>query len=128
MKYLDEQAVLFIHSAVVDETGGSHGIRELGLLRSALALPRQSFEKKDLYPTLFKKATALIMSLIKNHPFIDGNKRTAVVTLGIFLEVNGYTLQVENAALAEFINEMAGTRMSSSKVENWIKSNSKKIR
>ncbi len=77
MKYLSAEQVLFIHSRLIDETGGSHGIRDTGLLQAAVERPKATFGGKDLYPDIFYKAAALLESLIKNHPFIDGNKRTA---------------------------------------------------
>jgi death-on-curing protein len=92
MNYLTPEQVLFIHSRLVAETGGSHGVRELGLLESAVARPRANFDGKELYPNLFTKAAALMDSLINNHPFMDGNKRTGFTAAGLFLRINGWKL------------------------------------
>jgi death-on-curing family protein len=78
-----------LHARLITETGGSHGVRDLGLLQSAIARPQASFEDADLYPDLFTQAAALLDSLIRNHPFVDGNKRTVITAASFFLWVNG---------------------------------------
>ena len=83
MIYLTPEQVLFIHSRLVAETGGSHGVRDLGLLESAVARPRATFDGKELYPDLFTKTAVLMDSLINNHPFLDGNKRTGITAAGL---------------------------------------------
>jgi death-on-curing protein len=89
MNHLTPEQVLFIHSRLVTETGGSHGLRDLALLESAVARPRATFDSKELYPDLFTKAAALMDSLIKNHHFLDGNKRTGITATGLFFRING---------------------------------------
>ena len=89
---LTAEQVLFIHSRLIDETGGSHGVRDTGLLLSAVERPKSGFGDTELYPDIFAKSAALMESLIKNHPFIDGNKRTAITSSAIFLQVNGHNL------------------------------------
>ena len=85
MNYITPEQVLFIHYRIIEETGGSHGIRDLALLQSALARPMATFDENDLYPDIFSKAAALMHSIIKSHPFMDGNKRTAYSSCGVFL-------------------------------------------
>lgn len=92
MNYLTSEQVLFIHSRLIAETGGSHGVRDLGLLESAVARPRATFDGKELYPDLFTKTAAFMDSLVNNHPFMDGNKRTGITTAGLFLRINGWKL------------------------------------
>jgi len=111
VNYLNSEQVLFIHSRLVDETGGMHGIRDLGLLESAEMRPQAMFEKKDLYPSIFYKAAALAESLVKNHPFIDGNKRTAITSTALFLQMNGYILEASQRELVDFTLALA-TRIS----------------
>ncbi len=84
MRYLTAEQVLFLHARLIEETGGSHGIRDVGLLQSAVARPRATFEGEDLYPDVCSKAAALMHSLINNHPFVDGNKRTGTAALKSF--------------------------------------------
>ncbi|MCP4422486.1 MAG: hypothetical protein GY805_38240 [Chloroflexi bacterium] len=80
IRYLTPQQVLFIHSRLIATTGGEHGIRDLGLLESAVARPRATFDGADLYPDLFLKTAVFMESLSPNHPFVDGDKRTAITT------------------------------------------------
>ena len=107
MKYLTSEQILFIHSRLIDSTGGTHGIRDIGLLQSAAGRLEATFGGEDLYPDIFHKAAALMESLIKNHPFIDGNKRTAITSTGIFLQMNGYSLETSQKELESFTLDMA---------------------
>jgi death-on-curing protein len=88
-EYLTLNEVLVLHARLIQRTGGSRGARDVGLLESALARPRTTFEGSDLYPDLWSKAAALMHSLAQNHPFVDGNKRVALTVTGIFIELNG---------------------------------------
>lgn len=126
MKYLTAEQALFIHSRLIDETGGSHGIRDLGLLQSAVLRPMATFGGKDLYPDIFQKAAALMESLIKNHPFIDGNKRTAISSTGIFLRINGYSLETSQKELEDFTLRIATGKISFNDAEKWFKKYSRK--
>src|SRR3990172_10842143 len=92
--FITLEQLLTIHEDQIDRYGGSHGIRDLNLLESALFRPQTTFSGEDLYKTIFDKAAALMHSLILNHPFVDGNKRTAVVAAIIFLLQNGWMLKV----------------------------------
>jgi death on curing protein len=92
MKYLDVQQVLKIHARSIELFGGDPTVRDLGLLESAVAQPRASFGGKDLYTNLAGKAAALAFSLVKNHPFADGNKRTGYGAMMRFLSRNGHTM------------------------------------
>lgn len=78
MKYLTVKDVLLLHQMQIDAFGGSHGLRDLGLLESALMRPQATFDEADLYKSLFDKGAALLHSLLMNHQFVDGNKRTAM--------------------------------------------------
>jgi death-on-curing protein len=99
VNYLSAEQVLFIHARLVSEIGGSHGIRDLGLLESAVARPQASFEGNELYADVFAKAAALMESLVGNHPFVDGNKRTGIAAAAIFLQINGWSLTASNSDL-----------------------------
>ncbi|MDE2024918.1 MAG: type II toxin-antitoxin system death-on-curing family toxin [Patescibacteria group bacterium] len=77
---------------MIKRFGGSFGIRELSLIESAIGRPQSTFDGQDLYESIFHKAAAVLQSLLKNHPFVDGNKRTALTSAGLFLEINGYKL------------------------------------
>ena len=125
LRLLSLSEVLFIHSAIIDETGGSHGIRDEGLLQSAVQQIEQTFGGKHLYPTLLDKAAALFISLLKNHPFVDGNKRTAVVALGVFLELNRHPLKIEPISLAEWVEKMAANPPNRKAVLLWLRTHTR---
>src|SRR5262245_30866985 len=125
MIYLSETEVLFIHSIVVDETGGTHGVRDLGLLKSALANPKQTFAGKDLYPTVIDKAAVLFYSLVENHPFIDGNKRSAAVAMGVFLEQNKLNLNASQENLVDVALRVAAKKMTLEEIKSWLSSSVK---
>jgi death on curing protein len=89
IRYLALVEVLHLHRQIIGQSGGVLGIRDLGLLESAIAQPRMTFGSEDLYPTNVDKAVALGISIIMNHPFIDGNKRAGHAALETFLILNG---------------------------------------
>lgn len=120
MRYLTAGQILFIHSRLIDVTGGSHGIRDIGLLQSAVSRPKATFGGKDLYPDIFHKAAAFMESLIKNHPFIDGNKRTAITSAGIFLQINGYHLETAQRELELFTLSVVTSKTSLEDAVKWF--------
>lgn len=121
--YLSAQQVLFIHGRLIAETGGSMGIRDIGLLESAVARPRATFDQVDLYPELFTKAAALFQSLLLNHAFIDGNKRVAITAASLFLLNNGYRLTTTNDELVEFVMEAVNQRLGLERISQWLEVN-----
>ncbi len=84
---------IFAHGKIIDETGGTHGVRDYGALESAIAAPFATFYGEDLHPQVFDKAASLMRSLSANHPFIDGNKRTSLVMTAAFLLEYGYSFK-----------------------------------
>lgn len=124
MKYLTSEQVLFIHARLIAETGGEHGVLDLGLLQSAVARPQATFDGQDLYTELFSKAAALLESLIGNHAFVDGNKRTAITAVGLFLRLNGYRLTAGNQELEEFTLQCAQGLIPLEQMATWLKSHS----
>lgn len=93
MRYLTLNEVLDLYSRIMEQSGGLVGIHNLGILESSIAQPRMTFSGEDLYPTIIEKASAFGFSIIKNHPFVDGNKRTAHAVMEIFLVLNGYEIK-----------------------------------
>lgn len=122
---LDE--VLAIHHEEVEKFGGSHGVRDLNLLDSALQRPQSSFMGTDLYPTIFQKAAALIHSILLNHPFIDANKRTATTSMAYFLFVNGYNFEATQKEVVEFALKVASKKIDIEQISQWLKEHSVKI-
>lgn len=127
MKYLAAEQVLFIHARLIAETGGAHGVRDLGLLLAAIARPQATFDGQDLYPDVFSKAGALLESLIGNHAFVDGNKRTAITSAGLFLRMNGYGLTASNQELEDFTLQCAHGLVSLKQIMIWLKSHSRSL-
>lgn len=103
MRYLSLEEVLLIHELVVERSGGAPGRRDLALLDSAAKRPQATFSGRDLCPDLFTKGAALGQSLIRNHPFVDGNKRTAWEAMRSCLEENGPRLHVGPNEIVEFV-------------------------
>ena len=121
MNYLTPEQVLFIHSRLVTETGGSHGLRDLALLESAVARPRATFDSKELYPDLFTKATTLMDSLINNHPFLDGNERTGITATGLFFRINGWKLTASSEELVACTMRVAVEGLEIDELANWLR-------
>jgi len=119
-RYLTPEQVLFIHNRVITMTGGEHGVRDLSMLLSALGRPQATFDDHDLYPDLFSKAAALLDSLIRNHPFLDGNKRSAITSTGLFLMVNGYTLIAKEEEIVPFTLACAQSQAALDDIRNWL--------
>jgi len=127
VEYLTLEEVLLLHARLIQRTGGSGGVRDLGLLDSALARPQATFGGKDLYPGLWHKAAALMHSLIKNHPFIDGNKRTALTATGLFLELNGYTLAATNEEALDFTRRAAVGEIDVEFMAAWLENHTRPV-
>ena len=127
MQYLSAQEVLILHARVIEETGGLHGVRDVSLLESACGRPKAGFGGSELYKTLFQKAVALLHSLASNHPFLDGNKRTAAIAAARVLYINGYDLEVSQKSLVAFMINVAIGKLDVVDIAEWLKKHSKKI-
>ena len=121
MIYLSVEQVLFLHDRLIEETGGEHGVRDLGGLESALARPRASFGDSEFYPDIFAKAAVLMDGLTRNHAFIDGNKRISISAAVLFLQVNGHRLSTANAELEGFTVHVTTTKPSVDKIAEWFR-------
>lgn len=127
MNYLTAEQILFLHARLVAETGGSHGVRDINMLLSALGRPQASFDDRDLYPDLYHKAAALMDSLIRNHPFVDGNKRTGIASTALFLRINRYRLVASNAELEKFTIEVARSQHTLDEIATWLEAHARLI-
>ena len=128
MIYLTAEQVLFLHDRLVEESGGEHGVRDLGGLESALARPQAAFGGTEFYPDLMTKAAVVMDGIIRNHPFLDGNKRAGVATAALFLEVNGYRLTVMNAELEQFTLRVTTTKPGIEEIAEWFRANTTRAR
>jgi death-on-curing protein len=121
-RYLSLAEVLKLHDSIISETGGSHGLRDLGLLESAVGQPQQTFGGDDLYPSLVAKGSALGFSLIKNHPFVDGNKRIGHAGMEAMLMLNGFELSAGvDESEAEVLDLASGDR-TREQLQAWLES------
>ena len=120
-RFLSLAEVLDLYSRVLLAGGGSSAIRDLGALESALAQPRATFDDVDLYPTLVEKATALGFSLIRNHPFVDGNKRIGHAALEVFLVLDGQQLDASVDDAERVILGVAAGTIGRDEFAAWIR-------
>ena len=127
MNYLSLKDVLNIHSTLIEETGGSHGIRDIGLVESAISAPQASFYGKDQYESVFNKAAVYLHRIAMNHPFVDGNKRTAITSAGVFLSDNGYKIKVKKGMIEKFVIKVVKQHLEIAEISNWLEDTSIKI-
>jgi death-on-curing protein len=112
--------LLEIHRQVLEATGGAVGLRDSGLLDSAVHRPRASFGGAALYPSLHEQAAALLHSLVSNHPFVDGNKRTGFTATDVFLRLNGRSLDASEDEKYDFVIQIASGQMAIPQIAQWI--------
>ena len=117
---LSKSQVLLIHDQLITETGGSSGLRDEGMLDSALNAPFQTFGGEDAYPSLQQKAARLCFCLVKNHPFVEGNKRIGAHTMLVFLALNGVELQYSQTELSDVILQLAAGEIEAEDLLHWI--------
>lgn len=117
---INEEQVINLHNFVIEETSGNLKIRDHASLISAIESPFQTFEGKDLYPSIQQKAARLGHSLISNHPFVDGNKRTGILTMLTFLEINGINIKLSNYEIAKIGLNVANDKMNYGALLQWI--------
>ena len=122
MKILSKQQILMLHSALLARSGGLDGIRDEGLLDSALNTPFQTFAEQDLYPTTLEKAARLGFGLIRNHPFLDGNKRIGTHAMLVFLDINSIPLAYGDDDLITAILSVASGTMDYAGLLRWLQS------
>ena len=120
MKVLTKRQILLLHSALVQQTGGSDGIRDEGMLDSAIHAPFQTFADQELYPSLLEKAARLGFGLICNHPFLDGNKRIGTHAMLVFLDINQISLSYADDDLITAILQVASGAMDYNGLLSWL--------
>ncbi len=121
MRYLTLNEVLELYHRVMEQSGGAIGIRDLNALESALAQPRMTFGGQELYPTVVEKASALGFSLIRNHPFVDGNKRIGHAAMETFLVLNGYEIEASVDEQEQVILQVASGEMGRKAFTEWLR-------
>jgi len=125
MKALAIEEVIAINTGIVSATGGSLGLRDAGALSMCVAKPFQSFGGKETYPDVFTKAAGVLESIARNHPFIDGNKRTAFLTAVRVIERNGYRTHFDNKDVEETMVKIVVEKYSVETIAAWLQQNGK---
>ncbi|MHB8362675.1 MAG: type II toxin-antitoxin system death-on-curing family toxin [Patescibacteria group bacterium] len=122
--FLTIEQVLIIHEDQIDRYGGMHGLKSLELLESAVLRPQTVFGGKELYPSIFDKASSLLHSIIFNHSFTDGNKRTAIVSAILFLKLNNVSFTLQKKDLADNVIKIVTDKWDGGKIALWLEQNS----
>ena len=120
MKRLTQKQILMMHKQLVEQTGGSDKVLDYGLLDSALETPFQTFDGKELYPTIQEKGARLGFGLIRNHCMEDGNKRIGTHAMLVFLALNGIELQYTQKELYEIILDIAASKKEYEDLLQWV--------
>ncbi len=126
MTYLAEEEIEAINQVVIEETGGSIGVREPGLLASIAQKPAAAFSGDDLYPDLFLKAAVLYEAILNYHVFVDGNKRTGFAAMARFMSVNSYDIAATDKEIETFTISIALKKQDLADIAEWIKRHAKK--
>ncbi len=120
-EFLRVDEILRIHQDQIERYGGDPSIRDAGLLLSAVAMPRASFGGEALHQDLFEIAAAYLFHLAQNHPFVDGNKRTATVAALVFLEINGVEIDADEDALVELVMAVASGKADKTQIAEFFR-------
>jgi death-on-curing protein len=123
IRYLTLIEILELHRRILEQSGGALGIRDMGLLESAIAQPRMTFGGEDLYPSLLEKAAALGFSIIMNHPFVDGNKRTGHAATETFLVLNGLEINASVDEQERVVLAIASGKQERAVFVEWLQQN-----
>ena len=123
--FLNLAEVLEIHLDQIEMYGGHPGIRDLGLLQSALAMPAAGFGGKYLHSDLIEMSAAYLFHIVQNHPFIDGNKRTGTVAAIVFLSLNGIELEADEAQLEKLVFDVAQGKAGKNTIADFLRKNSR---
>jgi death-on-curing protein len=124
VKYLYPKQVLYLYRQIIQQSGGTVGLRDEGLLESAVYRPQASFGGQDLYPDLFSKAAALGHSIISHHPFVDGNKRVGFEAMRLMLRINGRDLHASLEAKFDLVVDIAKGKLNEQAIADWLKRHS----
>jgi len=125
--YLSEAEIIAINEEVISNFGGLHGVKDLNLLHLAAGRPQMSVAFQDAYKSIFNKAAALFHSIINNHPFLDGNKRTALLSAISFLERNKWGIEFKRKEAVKFTRKAHNGNYTVEQISKWLKEHSVKI-
>lgn len=126
LQYVDVKEAYLIHQLIITRVGSKAGVRDFTLLHFAVERPKATYTGKDLYPTIFLKAAALMQSLCLNHPFTNGNKRASWATTHRFLEKNNYHLKADKQEAVEFMLRIDNEKPPIEQISSWLRHHSSK--
>jgi death-on-curing protein len=127
MRYLTLPEIVELHLLIAKATGGASGIRDLATLESAIAQPKSTFDKNDLYPSLTDKAAILCLAIVQGHPFVDGNKRTGHAAMATFLLLNGAEIDATVDEQEKIMLALASGQMDRQKFAEWLNQHLSKL-
>ncbi len=127
VRFIPKEVVLTIHADLLQRYGGKPGLRDMGLLESALGQPRMTFGGRYVHKTLFDKAAAYGYHVCKDHPFVDGNKRVAFVLMDIFLQRNGWEIVSPEEEAYSMVINLASGNLTKAKLSVWLREHSSKL-
>ena len=122
---ISRQQTEILHQTLIDNFDGTHGLRDSNALESALSRPFQTFDNAELYPTVIEKAASLIESILNNHPFIDGNKRTGYVLMRLLLLQNGLDINASQEEKYSFVISIASGGLDYDLIVRWLEIHTK---
>ena len=125
--FIPKDVACTIHADLLQRYGGEPGVRDVGLLDSALAQPKMTFGGKYVYTTLFDKCAAYGFHVCRNHPFVDGNKRVAFVLMDIFLQKNGWEIVCPEEEVYTMMMNLASGKLTKTQLSTWLKQHSFKL-
>lgn len=124
-KYLTLEEILRLHFQIIEDFGGSHGVRDEGRLESVIKAPAQNVFGEDQYASIHDKAAVYLRNIIGDHPFLDGNKRTALTVCAIFLDRNGHIINADPKDLEDFTVKVATDHLSIVEISIWLNTNTR---
>lgn len=126
MNYLSVEEIIHLHTRIIDDFGGSHGVRDDKRLKSVVEAPKQEVFSEEQYKTVFEKAAVYMRNIIGDHPFSDGNKRTGTAVVGVFLLRNRYVMTARNQELEDFAVKVAVEHLGVDEIVKWLECHSAK--
>ncbi len=120
MRYFTTSELFDLHRQIIEQSAGASGVRDPSAVEAAAAQPRMTFDQVDLYPTLVEKAAALCYSLVRNHPFLDGNKRVGHAAMETFLVLNGFEIDASVDDQESVMLELAGGLLTRERLAEWL--------
>ncbi len=127
IRYLSEAELIAINEETVSQYGGLHGVKDINMLRLAVGRPQMSVGFQDAYKSIFDKAAAMFHSIINNHPFLDGNKRTSLFSAILFLEYNSKKIEFRRKEAVKFTRYAHNEDYTVEQISNWLKEHSTKF-